>query len=61
MRRSKINIMLRLAGLAKPLLHIMTIAVAMGAAGFLCAEVITILGGYAGVNILGFDTVFTLT
>lgn len=56
MRRSKINIMLRLAGLAKPLLHIMIIAVTMGVAGFLCAEFITILGGYAVLNILGFDT-----
>ncbi len=56
MRRSKVNIMLRLAGLAKPLLHIMIIAVTMGVAGFLCAEFITILGGYAALNIMGFET-----
>ncbi len=56
MRRSKVNIMLRLAGLARPLLHIMIIAVTMGVAGFLCAEFITILGGYAALNIMGFET-----
>ena len=60
MRRSKVNIMLRLAGLAKPLLHIMIIAVTMGVVGFLCAEFITILGGYAALNIMGFETEMTL-
>ena len=60
MRRSKINIMLRLAGLAKPLLHIMAIAVTMGVLGFLCAEFITILGGYAALNIIGFETALPL-
>lgn len=60
MRRSKINIMLRLAGLAKPLLHIMIIAITMGVAGFLCAEFITILGGYAALNIIGFETALPL-
>ena len=60
MRRSKVNIMLRLAGLAKPLLHIMIIAITMGVAGFLCAEFITILGGYAALNIIGFETALPL-
>ncbi|MGN1109782.1 MAG: ABC transporter transmembrane domain-containing protein, partial [Oscillospiraceae bacterium] len=60
MRRSKVNIMLRLAGLAKPLLNIMAIAVTMGVLGFLCAEFITILGGYAALNVIGFETVLPL-
>lgn len=60
MRRSKVNIMLRLARLAKPLLHIMIIAITMGVAGFLCAEFITILGGYAALNIIGFETALPL-
>lgn len=60
MRRSKINIMLRLARLAKPLLHIMAIAVTMGVLGFLCAEFITILGGYAALNVIGFERVLPL-
>lgn len=60
MRRSKVNIMLRLAGLAKPLLHIMAIAVTMGVLGFLCAEFITILGGYAALNVIGFERVLPL-
>lgn len=60
MRRSKINIILRLAGLAKPLLHIMIIAITMGVAGFLCAEFITILGGYAALNLIGFETALPL-
>lgn len=60
MRRSKIRIMLRLAALAKPLLHIMALAVTMGVLGFLCAEFITILGGYAVLNIFGFETALPL-
>ncbi len=60
MRRSKVNIMLRLARLAKPLLHIMAIAVTMGVLGFLCAEFITILGGYAALNVIGFERVLPL-
>ncbi|MGN0608830.1 MAG: amino acid ABC transporter ATP-binding/permease protein [Oscillospiraceae bacterium] len=60
MKRSKIKIMLSLGSIAKPLLYIMIPAVLMGVAGYLCAEFITILGGYAAVNILGFETDFSL-
>lgn len=60
MKRSKIKIMLSLGSIAKPLLYIMIPAVLMGVAGFLCAEFITILGGYGLVNILGFETAFSL-
>lgn len=47
MKRSKLRIMLRLAGLLKPLMHIMALAITMGVAGFFCAQFITIFGGYA--------------
>lgn len=60
MKRSKIKIMLSLGAIAKPLLYIMIPAVLMGVAGYLCAEFITILGGYGLVNILGFETAFSL-
>ena len=48
--------MVQLFGLVKPLLHIMTITVIMGVIGFLCSIFITILGGYAFVNLLGIET-----
>lgn len=51
-KRSDINIMFRLIGLVKPLSLYMTAAVAMGVLGFLCAEFITILGGYAMLDVL---------
>ena len=60
MKRSKIKIMLSLGAIAKPLLYIMIPAVLMGVAGDLCAEFITVLGGYGSVNILGFETAFSL-
>ena len=60
MKRSKIKIMLSLGAIAKPLLYIMIPAVLMGVAGFLCAEFITILGGYGLVNILGFEMALSL-
>lgn len=51
-KRSDINIMFRLIGLVKPLSLYMTAAVAMGVLGFLCAEFITILGGYAMLDVM---------
>lgn len=60
MKRSKFKIMFSLGSIAKPLLHIMIPAVLMGAAGFLCAEAITVLGGFAAINILGYETAFSL-
>ena len=51
-KRSDINIMFRLIGLVKPLSLYMTAAVAMGVLGFLCAEFITILGGYAILDVM---------
>ena len=51
-KRSDLSIMLRLITLVKPLAGYMTAAVAMGEAGFLCAQFITILGGYAMLDVL---------
>ena len=51
-KRSNLSIMLRLIKLVKPLAGYMTAAVAMGVAGFLCAQFITILGGYAMLDVL---------
>ncbi len=51
-KRSDLSIMLRLITLVKPLAGYMTAAVAMGVAGFLCAQFITILGGYAMLDVL---------
>lgn len=51
-KRSNLSIMLRLITLVKPLAGYMMAAVAMGVAGFLCAQFITILGGYAMLDVL---------
>lgn len=56
MRRSGIKIMMSLIGLVRPLLHIMTAAVLMGVAGFLCSIFITVFGGYGLLNVLGVET-----
>lgn len=49
-RRSGIVIMAKLVGLVKPLLHIMLLAIILGAAGYLCAISLTILGVKAMVE-----------
>lgn len=59
-KRSNFGVMLRLVGLVKPLIGFMILAVLMGCVGFLCAEFITIFGGYAILNVLGLDTTFSL-
>lgn len=46
-RRNAAVIMMRLAGLARPLLGIMAAAVILGTAGYLCAIFLTILAGQA--------------
>lgn len=60
-KRSNLSIMLRLIKLVKPLAGYMTAAVAMGVAGFLCAQFITILGGYAMLGVLKMHTKLSLT
>lgn len=59
-RRSGFTVMMRLIGLVKPLAGFMILAVAMGLAGHLCASFITVFGGYAALELLGFDTPFHL-
>ena len=46
--------------LVKPLAGFMCLAVFLGVCGFLCAEFITIMGGYAMLGILGYETTFAL-
>lgn len=60
-KRSNLSIMLRLITLVKPLAGYMTAAVAMGVAGFLCAQFITILGGYAMLDVLKIHTKLSLS
>ncbi len=51
-KRSVLNVMMRLIGLVKPLAFIMFIAITMGCAGYFCASFITVLGGFAFVDII---------
>ena len=52
-KRSDLAVILRLVGLVKPLMGFMALAIAMGVAGFLCAQFIPIFGGFAIVKALG--------
>ena len=49
-RRSAVSIMGSLIGLVKPLLHIMTAAIILGTAGYLCAIFLTISAGQTIVH-----------
>ncbi len=60
MKRSGFAVMTRLIGLVKPLAVYMILAITMGLIGHLCAAFITILGGYAVLDLLEFDTPFAL-
>ena len=46
-KQSKIRVLLRMVKLVKPLTGFMLLAIFMGTLGFLCAQFIPILGGYA--------------
>ncbi len=59
-RRSGFAVMARLVGLVRPLTGYMILAIAMGLIGHLCAAFITILGGYAVLDLLKFDTPIAL-
>ena len=52
-KRSGFTVMVRLAGLVKPLAGFMVLAVAMGLAGHLCASFLTIFGAYGVLEVLG--------
>lgn len=60
-KRSGFIVMTRLIGLVKPLAGFMASAILTGLAGHLCAAAITVFGGYAVLDILHFDTPFSLT
>ncbi len=53
MKRSHFKVMMRLIGLVKPLTGYMLLAITMGLIGHLCAAFITILGGFALLDVLG--------
>ena len=53
--------MRRLIGLVRPLTGYMLLAIFMGLIGHLCATFITIFGGFAALNLLGYDTSLSLT
>lgn len=55
-KRSNPVVMAKLVGLVKPLSGYMVLAVTMGIIGNLCASFITIGGGFAVLNVLGFST-----
>lgn len=52
-------ILWKLLLLVKPLTHVMIITITLGSLGFLTAMGISILGGYAILNVVGFDTGIT--
>lgn len=55
-KRSGFTVMARLIGLVKPLSGYMVLAILMGLVGHLCAAFITIFGGFAVLDLLGFTT-----
>ena len=55
-KRSNLAVMARLIGLVKPLAGFMVLAILMGLAGHLCAAFLTIFGGWAALNVLGFPS-----
>lgn len=59
-KRSGFFVMAKLIGLVKPLMGFMILAILMGLTGHLFATFITIFGGYAVLEILEFETPFTL-
>jgi ATP-binding cassette subfamily C protein len=59
-KRSAIGIMARMIKLVRPLAGFMCLAVFLGVCGFLCAGFITIMGGYAMLDVLKFETPFPL-
>lgn len=60
-KRSNISIMIRLSGLVKPLSGYMSAAIFMGLAGHLCAAFITVFGGFAMLDVLGFSVLVSKT
>lgn len=61
MKRTNLNIMGQLILLVKPLLPFMLLAIFMGVTGFLCSIFITILGGYAMLEVLQINSTFSFS
>lgn len=59
-KHSKAGTLFRMLGLVKPLAGFMVLAVVMGTLGFLAVQFIPVLGGYAVLNGLGYDTPLAL-
>ena len=59
-KRSRFQIMARLIGLVRPLTGYMVLAILMGLVGHLCASFITIFGGFAALDLLGYDAPVSL-
>lgn len=59
-KRSKAGTLFRMLGLVKPLAGFMVLAVVTGTLGFLAVQFIPVLGGYAVLNGLGYDTPLAL-
>ena len=55
-KRSGFTVMARLIRLVKPLSGYMVLAILMGLVGHFCAAFITIFGGFAVLDLLGFAT-----
>ena len=60
-KRSKIGTLLKMLGLVKPLTGFMCLAVLTGTLAFLAVQFIPILGGYAVLHGLGYDTPIGIT
>ena len=52
-RRSGIQIMGKLIGLIRPLMHVMAVAILLGVTGYLCAIFLTVLAGVGILQIMG--------
>ena len=52
-RRSGIQIMGKLIGLIRPLMHVMAAAILLGVTGYLCAIFLTVLAGDAILQSMG--------
>ncbi|MBR6429992.1 MAG: ABC transporter ATP-binding protein, partial [Oscillospiraceae bacterium] len=60
-KQSKLTVLLRMGKLVRPLTGFMLLAVLMGTFGFLCAQFIPILGGFAVLHGLKIRVPLSLT
>lgn len=59
-KRTGVQVMLKLIGLVRPLIKVMILAVILGVTGFLCAIFLNTFGAEALANVLGFETGISL-